>query len=75
MLKKRLPEEALAEKVIAWLEADNWDVYQEVRPWPTYARAIDIVAVKPGMIWAIECKTSLLTAHQKPSQSSTYIMA
>ena len=59
MPKKRLPEEALAEKVIAWLEADNWDVYQEVRPWPTYARAIDIVAVKPGTVWAIECKTSL----------------
>lgn len=59
MPKKKPPEEVLAAKVITWLEADGWDVYQEVRPYPTYPRAIDIVAVKPNNVWAIECKTSL----------------
>jgi hypothetical protein len=44
-------ETDLAERVIVWLEADGWDVYQEVQ-------GIDIVATNVGIVWAIECKLS-----------------
>lgn len=47
-----LLETEVAEKVVAWLEAERWDVYQEVDE-------IDIVAVRGSLLWAVECKTSM----------------
>lgn len=50
--RKKLSEVDLAAKIVAWLEADSWDVYQEVD-------GVDIVAVRGPVLWAIECKTIL----------------
>lgn len=55
---KKNPEQNLAERVVRWLINDDWDVYQEVRPNPQNSWAIDIVAVKCSVSWAVECKTS-----------------
>jgi hypothetical protein len=54
-------EADLAKKVIAWLEEQHWDVYQEVVFKHQSARA-DIVAVRAGLVWVIETKTSLTLA-------------
>jgi hypothetical protein len=52
-------ETELARKVIQWLEAQYWDVYQEVEfPKQCSGRA-DIAALRDGKLWIIECKTSL----------------
>jgi hypothetical protein len=51
-------ETELAIKVIAWLEEQHWDVYQEVI-FPHASGRADIVAVRAGYLWIIECKTSL----------------
>jgi hypothetical protein len=51
-------EKQLAEKVIAWLEEDGWDVYQEVQGGTGLAVA-DIVAIKGPVYWVIEVKTAL----------------
>jgi hypothetical protein len=51
-------ESDLAAKVIEWLEAQHWDVYQEVVFRGNGGRA-DIVAVRNGYLWIIETKTSL----------------
>jgi len=50
--RKKISEVDLAAKVIAWLEADSWDVYQEVD-------GIDIVAVRGSLLWIVECKLIL----------------
>ena len=50
-----MSEQALAAHVVAWLEAQHWDVYQEVG----HGDVADIVAVRGAQIWIIECKTSL----------------
>lgn len=51
----------IAAPVVAWLIEQGWDVYQEVSM--GYAdRRIDIVATHGGLVWAIECKTSLSIA-------------
>lgn len=55
-------EEDVAQQVIAWLEAQRWDVYQEVAPHGGGTSAADIVAVRCGLVWVIECKTSLSLA-------------
>lgn len=47
-----MTEVDLASKVIAWLECDGWDIYQEVND-------IDIVAIREPVVWAIECKLSM----------------
>jgi len=48
-------ETELAAQVVDWLKLQQWDVYQEV----TYhAKVCDIVALRAGVTWAIECKTS-----------------
>lgn len=49
-------EQDLAAKVVAWLEAQHWDVYQEVQRDGAVA---DIVAALGPLRWAVECKTSL----------------
>lgn len=46
------PEAVLAAHVISWLENEGWDVYQEVR-------GVDIVALRGGVTWTVECKTVL----------------
>lgn len=51
-------EQELAQHVVAWLQAQHWDVYQEVSTGYSCARA-DIVAVQNGLSWIIETKTSL----------------
>lgn len=43
------PESRLAAHVISWLESEGWDVYQEVS-------GVDIVALRGGVVWAVECK-------------------
>lgn len=52
-----MKETELAAAVIAWLEADGWDVYQEVQP-RTSGPIADIVALRDGVCWVIECKKS-----------------
>jgi hypothetical protein len=55
---EKIRETEVASCVVAGLRADGWDVYQEVRM--GYANAVhDIVAVRPGIFWIIECKTTL----------------
>jgi hypothetical protein len=49
-------ETELAAKVVAWLQDQHWDVYQEVE---CYGGRADIVAVHDGRVWIIEVKTSL----------------
>jgi len=53
--KIKIPETELAAAVIAWLESKEWEVYQEVK---SGSKVADIVAVKDGVRWVIECKTS-----------------
>jgi hypothetical protein len=49
-------EAELAAVVVAWLEVQNWDVYQEVSDG---GPVIDIVAVRGPVVWTIECKLAL----------------
>lgn len=51
-------ETDLASHVVDWLAADGWDVYQEVQP-GMFAHIADIVAVRRGLLWVIECKLTL----------------
>lgn len=53
-----MKETELAEAVVAWLEMEHWDVYQEVQMY-AYSGVCDIIATKGFLVWAIECKTSL----------------
>lgn len=57
--KQRIPmkETELAKTVIDWLQAEHWDVYQEVQFDQGHAVA-DIVAVRNNIVWIIECKTA-----------------
>jgi hypothetical protein len=52
-------ESILASAVVAWLNSDGWDVYQEVK---CQGRTADIVAVLGSVIWVIECKSALTFA-------------
>lgn len=51
-----MKEEDIGRIVVDWLESDDWDVYQEVK---AHRGICDIVAVKDGVSWAIECKKGL----------------
>ena len=51
-----MKETELAQPVIAWLQEQHWDVYQEVKQ---YGPIADIVAVQGPLVWVIECKTTL----------------
>lgn len=56
---KRLPvqkETELAAKVVSWLADQHWDVYQEVE-FRGRGGVADIVAVRKGIVWILECKT------------------
>ncbi len=48
--KSPILETEVAASVVAWLEGNGWDVYQEVDE-------IDVVAVRGSVTWAVECKT------------------
>lgn len=50
-------ETDLAEKVVEWLQAQQWEVFQEVQL-DSFGRIADIVAVSGPLLWVIECKTS-----------------
>lgn len=51
-------EQDLAQVVVAWLEEQGWEVYQEVMAWAGGPIA-DIVARKDGQYWIIEVKRRL----------------
>lgn len=57
----KLSEQEMATLVINWLELQHWDVYQEVQ-FNTNSSIADIVAVRNGLIWVIECKKALTFA-------------
>lgn len=50
-------ETELAKTVVTWLQEQNWDVYQEVQ-FSRSGGVADIVAVRHGILWIIECKMS-----------------
>ena len=55
-----MKETDLAELVIAWLQDQHWEVYQEVKfSNGSNGNVADIVAVRNGLVWIIECKTSM----------------
>lgn len=49
-------EQAMAATVVAYLQEQGWDVYQEVEL--RHGRA-DIVATMGRLVWVVECKTTL----------------
>lgn len=53
-----MKEIELAEKIIEWLQAQHWEIYQEVEFRRLGGRA-DIVAERHGILWIIETKMSL----------------
>jgi hypothetical protein len=56
----KISEQALASELVAWLEAQHWDVYQEVRVSEYSGSPIaDVVAVQGRLVWIVECKTTL----------------
>lgn len=57
MKKTKGSEVALGRLVVAWLESEEWDVYQEVQPHG--GSVADIVAVRSGILIVVELKTSL----------------
>lgn len=57
MKKTELSETELAAKVVAWLDEQHWDVYQEVQ-FSRQGGVADIVAVRGSVMWIIETKTS-----------------
>ncbi len=56
-----MKEEKLAEWTISWLEAQNWEIYQEVQIF-SYGHVADIIAKQNKLIWVVECKLSLSLA-------------
>jgi len=62
-------ETEVAALVVAWLRAQDWEVFQEVES--PGGRAIDIVARKAGVTWAIEVKRALNLAVFEQAHSST----
>lgn len=49
-------EQRVAQAICRWLVQEGWEVYQEVK---AGLGRVDIVAVRDGIRWAIEVKTSL----------------
>ena len=50
-------ETELAKLVVEWLKEQHWEVYQEVQ-FGFGGGVADIVAVRHGIMWIIECKTA-----------------
>ncbi len=59
--KKKWPrsEQDIGAAIVAWLQAQYWNVYQEVRVFGYGGPVADIVAVQGKLIWIVECKTSM----------------
>lgn len=51
-----MTEADLAARLVAWLEAAGWDVYQEVE---VRGGLADLVAIRQRRAWVIECKLGL----------------
>jgi len=49
-------EEEFAEIIVKWLKKNGWEVYQEVQVNSYGGSIADIVALKDGKYWIIECK-------------------
>jgi len=58
---RRAREEKLAAKVVAWLKAQHWDVYQEVQK-VRFGPVADIVGAFGPLRWVVECKMTLSLA-------------
>lgn len=55
-MKAKVHEVVLGRHVVAWLEAEGWDVFQEVQP---HGGAVaDIVATRSGILIVVELKAS-----------------
>lgn len=54
-------ETDIAAPVVAWLQAQHWEVYQEVERHTGGQRA-DIVAIRGNLVWVLEVKSSLSLA-------------
>ena len=73
MKNSKMTEELLASNVISWLEEQHWDIYQEVQ-FHQNASIADIVAVRNGQLWVIECKQSLtLTVLEQAYRWKTHL--
>jgi hypothetical protein len=53
-----MKETELAEPVISWLQAQNWNVFQEVQ-FSRMGGVADICAERHGILWIIEAKTAM----------------
>lgn len=53
------PEERIGAAVSAYLRSMEWTVYAEVQVPAAGKRRADIVAVRDGEVWVVECKTRL----------------
>lgn len=70
-MKEKRSEVDLAKAVVNWLAEQGWEVWQEVQL-NTYSNIHDIVAVKCGLTWTIECKMTMnLTVIAQAERSST----
>ena len=58
MAQKLMTETEIAAPVVAWLQDQKWNVYQEVQPHRAGPIA-DIVAEQQGRVWVIEVKKSM----------------
>lgn len=57
-MTQKITEAQIAEKVVSWLQDQNWDVYQEVCP-QRVSGVADIIAIQGSIYWIIEVKTYL----------------
>ena len=55
--RHRISESDVGQRVLQWLSEDGWDCYPEAQFYRGGARA-DIAAVRNGLLWIIECKTT-----------------
>ena len=55
-------EVAVAKPVVAWLTAQGWTVFQEVKPPRGCSGIADIVATRGPLVWIVETKTTLTFA-------------
>jgi hypothetical protein len=54
-------ESEIGASVMAWLENMGWDCYPEAQ-FESYGNRADIAAVRDGLLWVVECKTTACLA-------------
>lgn len=65
------PETKLAQAVVSWLIEQGWEVWQEVQFYRS-SSIHDIIAVKCGLTWTIECKMTMnLTVIAQAERTNT----